>query len=70
MIQGYLLKYMGRSGLKNIADFILDGQQYTTGITVMKAEKANDTIFNLNGQRLVKAQKGLNIIGSKKVMVK
>lgn len=70
MIQGYLLKYMGRSGLKNIADFILDGQQYTTGITVMKAEKVNDTIFNLNGQRLVKAQKGLNIIGSKKVMVK
>ena len=70
MIQGYLLKYMGRSGLKNIADFILDGQQYTTGITVMKAEKANDTIFNLNGQRLVKVQKGLNIIGSKKVMVK
>ena len=70
MIQGYLLKYMGRSGLKNIADFILDGQQYTTGITVMKAEKANDAIFNLNGQRLVKAQKGLNIIGSKKVMVK
>ena len=70
MIQGYLLKYMGRSGLKNIADFILDGQQYTTGITVMKAEKANDAIFNLNGQRLMKAQKGLNIIGSKKVMVK
>ena len=70
MIQGYLLKYMGRSGLKNIADFILDGQQYTTGITVMKAEKANNAIFNLNGQRLVKAQKGLNIIGSKKVMVK
>jgi len=70
MIQGYLLKYMGRSGLKNIADFILDGQQYTTGIIVMKAEKANDAIFNLNGQRLVKAQKGLNIIGSKKVMVK
>lgn len=36
----------------------------------MKAEKANDAIFNLNGQRFVKAQKGLNIIGSKKVMVK
>lgn len=70
MIQGYLLKYMGRSGLKNISYFILDGQQYTTGITVMKAEKANNAIFNLNGQRLMKAQKGLNIIGSKKVMVK
>ena len=41
-----------------------------TGINVVKAEKANDAIFNLNGQRLVKAQKGLNIIGSKKVMVK
>lgn len=69
-VYGYILKYMGKTGLKNIADFILDGQQYTTGITVMKAEKANDAIFNLNGQRLVKAQKGLNIIGSKKVMVK
>ena len=70
IIQGYVLKYMSRTGLKNIADFILDGVRYTTGINAMKAEKANDAIFNLNGQRLVKAQKGLNIIGSKKVMVK
>lgn len=31
---------------------------------------ANNTIFNLQGQRIQKLQKGINIVGGKKVMVK
>lgn len=42
----------------------------TTGIETVKTVKAENGIFNLQGQRLVKAQKGLNIINGKKAMVK
>jgi hypothetical protein len=39
-------------------------------VKTAKAEKAEEGIFNLQGQRLMKAQKGLNIINGKKVLVK
>ncbi len=41
-----------------------------TGITSPAKEKESETIYNLNGQRLTVPQKGLNIIGGKKVTVK
>ena len=41
-----------------------------TGIETVKTAKAEEGIFNLQGQRLMKAQKGLNIINGKKVLVK
>ena len=31
---------------------------------------ANGLIFNLAGQRTLKAQKGINIIGTKKILIK
>ena len=40
----------------------------TTGIETVKTVKAEQGIFNMAGQRLVKAQKGLNIINGKKVI--
>ena len=30
----------------------------------------NDSIYNLSGQRLAKAQKGVNIIGGKKIVMR
>ena len=43
----------------------------TTGIRSMAAEKqASDAIYNLQGVRLNKLQKGLNIVGGKKIFVK
>ena len=42
----------------------------TEGISIVVADNGQDTVYNLNGQRVVKAQKGLYIIGGKKVMVK
>ena len=48
-----------------------EAQEVPTGINGFTAEKQNDaTIYNLNGQRVEKAQKGLYIINGKKVMVK
>ena len=42
----------------------------STGIKTVKAVEAEDAIYNLAGQRLTKAQKGLNIINGKVVLVK
>ena len=41
-----------------------------TGISTVKADTNNDVIYNLNGQQVVKAQKGLYIINGKKAIVK
>ena len=41
-----------------------------TGIETVKTEMSENSIFNLNGQRLAQPKKGLNIIGGKKEMMK
>jgi hypothetical protein len=44
-----------------------------TGVNNLNANdnlNANEDIYNLAGQRVSKMQKGINIIGGKKVMVK
>ena len=69
-ICGYLLKYMGKTGLKNVSDFILDGQKYSDGIAVMAADKADSALYNLAGQRVEKAVKGLYIQNGRKFVVK
>ena len=42
----------------------------STGINSIAADRMNGTIYNLNGQKVLKAQKGLYIINGKKVVVK
>jgi len=51
--------------------FIMPGME-TTGIsaTLVNSEATKSGIYNLNGQRIGKLQKGLNIVGGKKVIVK
>lgn len=52
-----------------LVNFAIDG--VTTGIEGIKAaDMENGNVYNLNGQRVVKAQKGLFIINGKKVVVK
>ena len=41
-----------------------------TSINAVKAENGNDVIYNLQGVRVAKAQKGLYIVNGKKVIVK
>ena len=41
-----------------------------SGIKVVKDAFSNEVIYNINGQKLVKLQKGLNIINGKKIFVK
>ena len=46
-------------------------QDFIDGIKDVKdSKRVNDNIYNLVGQRLSKPQKGINIIGGKKVLVK
>lgn len=42
----------------------------TTGIAETKTMTNEDAIYNLAGQRISKAQRGVNIVGGKKVLVK
>jgi hypothetical protein len=48
--------------------FIALGGDVTGIKTVESVKAANNAIYNLAGQRLVKAQKGLNIVNGKKIM--
>ena len=41
-----------------------------TGITMLKAAIENGTVYNMNGQKVNKAQKGLYIINGRKVVIK
>ena len=45
-------------------------QEVLTGINAVKAGTENGAIYNLNGQKVQKAQKGLYIIGGRKVVIK
>ena len=42
----------------------------TTGVSTVKSEKDNDTVYNLNGQRITNPQKGMFIINGKKFVIK
>lgn len=42
--------------------------QSTTGIANVASAMSSNAIFNLQGQRIVKLQKGINIVGGKKVI--
>jgi len=53
------------------ARIFLPGMEATgIGTTLVKNEGVKNEIFNLNGQRINKLQKGLNIVNGKKVIVK
>ena len=43
---------------------------YPTGIQTVNTEKNAEGIFNLNGQKVMKTQKGLYIMNGKKVVIK
>ena len=48
----------------------VDPQPYPVGIQTVKSVKNVEGMYNLNGQKVNKAQKGLYIMNGKKVVVK
>ena len=51
-------------------DFIGFGNDETTGIEAISSKTMNGEVYNLQGQRVNKAQKGLYIVNGKKVVLK
>lgn len=71
LVYGYILKYMNRTGVKNTADFILDGNQFTTGIESLELQPVTDGVrYNLAGQRVGNVYKGIVIQNGKKYFVR
>ena len=68
LVYGHILKYMSKTGVKNVSDFVLDG---VTGISDVKVENAADgQLYNVAGQRVSGSYKGIVIQNGKKMVVK
>lgn len=59
---------LGSTGVTGFLAFDLSGEE--TAIEDVKATSAGADIYNLAGQRVKKAQRGIYIVGGKKVVVK
>lgn len=77
VISAWLIRQDGTEEYSDLSPFwgceITSKTEYATGINpikVMSIDNAPHRIYNLNGQRLEKPQKGINIIDGKKVLVK
>ena len=70
LVYGHILKYMSKTGVKNVSDYVLDGEEYTTGISNLNVENANGQLFNVAGQRVSGSYKGIVIQNGKKFVVK
>lgn len=69
-IKGSIVKYFSQCGIKVISDWSWDGE-VTTAIESAKVAKKNvDAIYNLAGQKVKNAQRGLYIINGQKHFVK
>ena len=60
--------YLAVPNAASVKGFLLDGTP--TAIEGVEAENNTDVIYNLSGQRVQKAQRGLYIVNGKKLMVK
>ena len=69
-LQGYLLKYMNRTGMKNTATYILDGSEVSGVSAVTVDQLKNAPAYNVAGQRVNQGYKGLVIKGGKKLIQK
>ncbi len=66
-LKGNVVKYMGVTGLKEVKEYSLDGQNITI-VTAVKADAAKGAIYNIAGQRVSVVGKGLYVVGNKKVL--
>ena len=65
-VHGTIATYFSVNGVKNLDDYVIEG---TTAIQSIATESKAE-VYNLQGQRMEKAVKGLYIINGKKVLVK
>lgn len=64
--------YFAAEGTANALRIVIEGEE-ATGIKAVdnsQLTNGNEPIFNLNGQRLEQKQRGVNIVGGRKIVVK
>ena len=64
--------YFAAEGTVNALRIVIEGEE-ATGIEAVdnsQLTNGNEPIFNLNGQRLEQKQRGVNIVGGRKIVVK
>ncbi|MBR3011346.1 MAG: C10 family peptidase [Prevotella sp.] len=64
--------YFAAEGTANALRIVIEGEE-ATGIEAVdnsQLTNGNEPIFNLNGQRLEQKQRGVNIVGGRKIVVK
>lgn len=61
---------MGLPNGSNVNCDVIYDEQMTEGINTVKANANSEAIYNMQGVHLAKLQKGLNIVGGKKIVVK
>ena len=69
-VKGNIRKYMGVTGVRDVTDYSLDGKTIVAVRSIEAKTEANTVIYNLAGQRVGKAVRGLYIVNGKKVTVK
>ena len=60
--------YLTKSGSNNVKAFYFNEDDATGIENVNVNDNANETIYNVAGQRMSKMQKGINIINGKKIL--
>ena len=61
--------YLRSNGTAAVDAFFFNEEDYQTGIRSMYSEQTTgEAIYNLAGQRLSKMQKGVNVVGGKKIL--
>lgn len=60
--------YLSMPGVAGVPAFFFTEEDYVTGIYKVQMAEENAAIYNIAGQRLGKMQRGINIVGGKKVL--
>ncbi len=71
-VNGYNAYFAGEATSANALRIVIEGEE-ATGIEAIDNSQlatGNEPIFNLNGQRLEQKQRGVNIVGGRKIVVK
>ena len=71
-VNGYNAYFAGEATSANALRIVIEGEE-ATGIEAVdnsQLTNGNEPIFNLNGQRLEQKQRGVNIVGGRKIVVK
>lgn len=71
-LKGNVTKYMGVTGLKEVAAYSIDGEEVVDGVRIINADAVtNGEIYNIAGQRVSTMTKaGIYVVGGHKVVVK